>query len=103
MRRANGFEGGFQPSGNVRLVREAMPLEYQNLLKNNPLLAGIEGELKTVGAWSDLEIRTAQLVLSVVTIVELQKQIAGYQQLLTGPTDTDEQKRRKRKKFLQGA
>ena len=45
----------------VSASREQLPILYQEILNQNPLLGRIEGECKTVG-WTDVEIRTIQLL-----------------------------------------
>lgn len=45
----------------VSASREQLPILYQEILSQNPLLGRIEGECKTVG-WTDVEIRTIQLL-----------------------------------------
>lgn len=47
----------------VKFTKEELPLLYQQLLKQNPLLARTEGAAK-VQQFTDLEIRTIQLLLA---------------------------------------
>lgn len=45
----------------VQVTRQELPTVYLEVLAQNDLLARIEGNLKTHN-WSDLEIRTCQLL-----------------------------------------
>lgn len=58
----------------VQVTREELPLAYVDLLRKNPLLGRIEGSARTIG-WSDLEIRTMQLLTAVNSNASLQQRL----------------------------
>jgi hypothetical protein len=58
----------------VQCTREELPLRYAELLNRNPLLGRIEGSAKAI-AWTDLEIRTYQLLTAVASNASLQQRL----------------------------
>ena len=65
----------------VQTTREELPLRYQQLLIDNPLLGRIEGSCRTI-AWTDLEIRTIQLITAVQSNASLQARLRELEQSL---------------------
>lgn len=65
----------------VSIEREQLPIEYADLLNKNPLLGRIEGSAKTIG-WSDLEIRTFQLITAVASNASLQQRLTELESKL---------------------
>ena len=65
----------------ISLPREKLPTAYAECLKNNPLLGRIEGAAKTI-QWSDLEIRTLQLLTAVQSNASLQQRLRELEQSL---------------------
>lgn len=59
---------------NISIPREDVPFAYADLLEKNPLLGRIEGSLKAVH-WTDLEIRTMQLLTAVASNSSLQQRL----------------------------
>ena len=54
--------------------REEVVYRYAELLRDNPLLARIEGQCKAIG-WTDEEIRTLQLIVAVSSNASLQQRL----------------------------
>lgn len=46
---------------NITFTRDSLAHHYADALNQNPLLARIEGQLRSLG-WSDSEIRTVQML-----------------------------------------
>jgi hypothetical protein len=58
----------------VQCTRQDLPVRYVELLAQNPLLARIEGECRTVN-WSDEEIRTIQLLAACASNASLTQRV----------------------------
>lgn len=54
----------------ISASREDLPGLYMEILQQNPLLARVEGTMKSIG-WSDLEIRTYQLLAACASNASL--------------------------------
>lgn len=72
-----------QPTQQVSFTREQLAIVYAELLAQNPLLARMEGQCRSLG-WSEAEIRTAQLAIACTSnagltarVRELESSIAG--------------------------
>jgi len=65
----------------VQVTREELPIRYADLLHKNPLLGRIEGGMKVIG-WTDLEIRTAQLLTAVASNASLQQRLRELEESL---------------------
>lgn len=70
-----------QPKLEVSFTREQLAVVYVELLVQNPLLARLEGQCRSLG-WSDAEIRTVQLAIAcksnaglVASVQELERTI----------------------------
>jgi hypothetical protein len=61
-------------------TKETLPQAYAEAVVNNPLLARIEATGRELG-WTDLEIRTAQLLVAVESNASLMKR------LMVGPAE----------------
>jgi hypothetical protein len=66
----------------VQVTREELPIGYAELLNRNPLLGRMEGECKLIH-WTDLEIRTAQLIVAVASNASLQQRLLELEQSLS--------------------
>jgi hypothetical protein len=73
----------------VQVTREALPFQYADLLGKNPLLARIEGSCKAIH-WTDLEVRTAQLITAVASNASLQARLQELEHSLTHAPDRHE-------------
>lgn len=60
----------------AEFTRETLPGQYVDLLLRNPLLARIEATLRSMGGWTDEQIRTAQLLTAVTSNASLQARLA---------------------------
>ena len=73
---------------SVECTREDLQFRYAKLVRNNPLLARIEGQCKTI-SWTDEEIRTFQLIVAVESNASLQARLAEVERKMsvqTSPT-----------------
>ena len=68
----------------VSVTREELPIAYRQLLLENPLLARIEGETRTLG-WSDEEIRTLQLLAACRSNASLMNRVLDLERMLVAP------------------
>jgi hypothetical protein len=66
----------------VQATRENLPLQYAELLNDNPLLARIEGQCRAIG-WTDSEIRTMQLLAACKSNSSLQQRLMELEAAIT--------------------
>lgn len=67
----------------VSITREQLPIAYAELLNQNPLLARVEGETRSL-LWSDAEIRTLQLLVACRSNASLLARLTELERSLTG-------------------
>ncbi len=66
----------------VSSSREELPIHYADLLKQNPLLGRIEGSCSIIG-WTDLEIRTMQLLVACQSNASLMQRLRSLENQLS--------------------
>lgn len=69
----------------VQCDQAELPARYAECVQKNPLLARIEGTCKTIG-WTEVEIRTIQLLTAVQSNASLQARITDLEQALREAT-----------------
>lgn len=62
----------------ISASRDDLPGLYEEILRQNPLLARLEGTLRSIG-WSDTEIRTYQLLAACASNASLKAALEGKQ------------------------
>lgn len=72
-----------QPTQQVSFTREQLAVVYAELLAQNPLLARMEGQCRSLG-WSDAEIRTAQLAIACKSNASLTARVKELEAMLLG-------------------
>lgn len=70
----------------VTASREDLPKLYAEVLGQNPLLARIEGALRTAG-WADEEIRTFQLLAACRSNASLTARLRELETAIARPTE----------------
>lgn len=63
------------PDSEVSCAREDLAGRYAECVRDNPLLARIEGRCRGIG-WSAEEARTFQLIVAVASNASLQRRLA---------------------------
>lgn len=71
----------------VKSTREELPIKYAEVLAQNPLLGRIEGSCRAV-LWSEVEIRTLQLLAACASNASLIQRLTELEERLQQPLDT---------------
>lgn len=66
----------------VQATREELGIKYAECVANNPLLARIEGQCRSLG-WTDAEIRTMQLLTAVASNADMLRRLREYELNIT--------------------